>query len=68
MEALETATRNPAQFMGKLDTLGTIEKGKIADLLLLNANPLEDISNTQKISAVLISGRLISNSEIRRIL
>jgi len=68
MEALQTATRNPAKFMGKLDTLGTIEKGKIADLVLLDANPLENISNTRRINAVVISGRLISKSEIQRML
>lgn len=68
MAALQAATRNPAKFMGKLDTLGTIEKGKIADLVLLDASPLEHISNTRRINAVVISGRLISKSEIQRML
>src|SRR6266699_6229980 len=40
LEALRAATRNPAEFLGLLDSLGTVEKGKIADLVLLNANPL----------------------------
>jgi predicted amidohydrolase YtcJ len=48
-EALKTATYNPAKFLGMLDQLGTVEKGKLADLVLLDANPLEDIHNTQKI-------------------
>ncbi|MBI1899310.1 MAG: amidohydrolase family protein [Acidobacteria bacterium] len=51
MEALQTATRNPAMFFGMEKDLGTIEKGKIADLVLLDANPLADIHNTQKIAA-----------------
>jgi len=60
MEALETATRKPAEFLGKLDSLGTIERGKSADLLLLDANPLDDIHNTRRISTVFLQGRIIS--------
>ncbi|HZS27481.1 MAG TPA: amidohydrolase family protein [Candidatus Angelobacter sp.] len=59
MQALETATRNPAKFLGKLDSTGTIEPGKSADLLLLNANPLDDIRNTRRISAVILQGRVV---------
>jgi imidazolonepropionase-like amidohydrolase len=58
-EALQAATRNPAQFLGKLDSMGTIERGQIADLDLLDANPLEDIRNTQSLNAVVLGGRLI---------
>jgi hypothetical protein len=57
MEALQTATRNPAVFFGKLDEMGTIEAGKSADLVLLNADPLEDIRNTEKIEGVMMRGR-----------
>jgi imidazolonepropionase-like amidohydrolase len=64
MEALQSATRNPAAFLGKLDSLGTIERGKIADLILLDANPLEDIRNVQKINAVVFGGKLISKSSL----
>ena len=64
MEALQSATRNPAAFLGRLDSLGTIERGKIADLILLDANPLEDISNVQKINAVVFGGKLISKSSL----
>ena len=59
MEALQAATR-PAKYLGLLDSLGTVERGKIADLVLLAANPLDDIRNTQKISAVIVNGRLMN--------
>jgi imidazolonepropionase-like amidohydrolase len=64
MEALQSATRNPAAFLGTLDSLGTIERGKIADLVLLDANPLEDISNVRKINAVVFGGKLIPKSSL----
>ena len=51
MEALQAATRNPARYFNKLGEMGTVEVKKAADLVLLNANPLEDIRNTQKIEA-----------------
>lgn len=50
MEALQAATRNAAEFSDRLETLGTVEVGKIADLVLLDENPLDAISNTTKIS------------------
>ena len=59
MEALQSATRNPAEFRGTLRTEGTVEVGKVADLVLLFANPLVDIANTRRISAVIRSGTLI---------
>jgi len=68
MEALQTATLNPATFLGMEDRLGTIEKGKIADLVLLNANPLEDIRNTQKIEAVVVNGKYLPRSELDKML
>jgi len=67
MEALQAATRNPAEFLGKLDSLGTVEQGKIADLVLLEANPLQDIHNIGKVAAVVLGGRLITASEIKRL-
>jgi imidazolonepropionase-like amidohydrolase len=57
LEALQAATLNPAKFLGKTDTLGTIQVGRTADLVLLNANPLEDISHTRKINAVVVGGK-----------
>jgi imidazolonepropionase-like amidohydrolase len=68
MEALETATLNPARFLGMENQLGTIEKGKLADLVLLNANPLEDIRNTQKIEAVVVNGRYLSRVDLDKML
>jgi imidazolonepropionase-like amidohydrolase len=61
MQALLTATRNPAKFLGKLSTLGTVEPGKLADLVLLDGNPLDDIHNTRRISAVIVRGRVMSH-------
>jgi imidazolonepropionase-like amidohydrolase len=49
MQALQSATKNPAEFLNQLNTHGTIEPNKVADLVLLDANPLTDIRNTQKI-------------------
>ncbi len=68
MEALQTATLNPAKFLDKLADFGTVEKGKIADLVLLDANPLGDIRNTRKIAAVVANGRYYSREQLDRIL
>jgi imidazolonepropionase-like amidohydrolase len=68
LEALQTATQNPAKFFGREKDLGTIETGKLADLVLLDANPLDDISNTQKIEAVIVSGRYLSRSDLDKML
>jgi imidazolonepropionase-like amidohydrolase len=68
MEALQTATLNPAVFLGMTDHLGTVEKGKIADLVLLDANPLDDIRNTQKIAAVVVNGRYLSRADLDKLL
>ncbi len=64
LEALQTATINPARFFGMEDQAGAIEKGKFADLVLLSANPLEDIANTQKIAAVILNGQYIRRAEL----
>jgi imidazolonepropionase-like amidohydrolase len=68
LEALQTATLNAARFLGMDEQLGTIEKGKLADLVLLNANPLEDIRNTQKIAAVIVNGHYYSGKDLDRML
>jgi imidazolonepropionase-like amidohydrolase len=68
MQALQAATRNPAKFLGRLEQLGTIEAGKVADLVLLDANPLEDIRNTQKIRAMILNGRLLNRRELDKLL
>lgn len=64
MEALQAATINPAVFMGKSGSLGTIERGKIADLVLLDANPLDNIGNTKRIAAVLVAGKLFDKAQL----
>lgn len=67
MEALQAGTSNPARFLGRED-LGTIEPGKLADLVLLTANPIDDIHNTRKISAVVTNGRFLDRAALDRIL
>src|SRR5262245_31305895 len=57
LEALQTATINPARFLGKSSDFGGVEPGHIADLLILRANPLEDIANTRAIAGVVVDGR-----------
>jgi imidazolonepropionase-like amidohydrolase len=68
MEALQAATRNPARFLDKEKDLGTVEKGKIADLVVLAANPLEDIGNSRKIDAVVLGGKLLAKAELQKTL
>jgi imidazolonepropionase-like amidohydrolase len=68
MEALQSATLNPARFLGKEKDLGTIEKDKIADLVLLEANPLEDIRSTAKINSVVLNGRLLDRKALDQLL
>ena len=68
LEALQTATVNPARVLGKADSLGTIEPGKLADLVLVDANPLEDIRNTQRIRAVVADGRLYRRADLDQLL
>jgi Amidohydrolase family len=68
MESLQTATSNPAKFLGNESSFGSIDPGKIADLVLLAANPLDDIHNTQKIDAVIANGRLYDRAALDAIL
>jgi imidazolonepropionase-like amidohydrolase len=68
MEALQTATRNPAIYLGLSDMVGTVELGKKADLVLLEASPLENISNTKKITAVVVNGKLIPRTSLDKML
>ncbi len=62
--ALATATRNPAEFFGTLDSAGTVAVSKRADLLLLAANPLRDISATRSIAGVMVKGQWLSRDAI----
>ena len=64
MQVLVAATRNGAQFL-KLTDSGTIEANKTADFLVLDANPLDDITNTRKISSVYLRGVVVDRSSYR---
>ena len=66
LEALQASTRNAAEFMGRLASEGTVEVGKKANLVLLDADPLMDIANTRRVIAVVLRGRLISGSDLQR--
>jgi len=67
-EALKTATYNPAKYFDMENELGLVAEGMIADLLILNANPLEDISNTKKINAVFKQGNLFDRQALDNLL
>jgi predicted amidohydrolase YtcJ len=67
-QALETATRNSAIAMGELDEWGTIEVGKRADLVLLYADPLDDIANTEQIAGVMARGQWLTASDLQHML
>ncbi len=67
-QALQSATFNPALFMVKLDQYGVVEQNHVADLVLLDANPLEDIRNTRKISAVILGGKYYSRRDLDKML
>ena len=68
IEAIQAATRNPAVFLGLDKSVGTIEKNKLADMVLLSANPLDDINNTRKISAVIFQGKMYDRASLNRML
>lgn len=59
LEALKTATINPAMSLGFDDYVGSLKVGKLADLLVMDKNPLEDIHNTESIRYTMINGRLL---------
>lgn len=64
LEALQSATIHPAKLLGKDDQMGQIKEGFVADLVLLEQNPLEDIRNTTSISSVIVDGNYVSNPDI----
>jgi len=68
LAALQAATRNAAQFMGQIDSRGTIEAGKIADLVLLDADPLADIHNTRSVRAVVLKGKVYQRESLNAML
>ncbi len=67
-EALQAATREPARFLGILDEVGTVEPKKAADLVLLDANPLEEIGHTRNIAAVIRGGRFYDRDALQALL
>ena len=67
-EIIRAATLEPARFFGMLDSSGTIAPGKLADLVLLDANPLSDIRNTRRIAAVVVNGVLYDAKDRDRLL
>jgi imidazolonepropionase-like amidohydrolase len=67
LQALQTATLNPARFLGREATQGTVTAGKRADLILLEANPLSDIRNVARIDQVVVRGKLVTKQETERV-
>jgi imidazolonepropionase-like amidohydrolase len=67
-EALVSATRLPATWLGIESKIGTVAPGKFADLVMLDANPIEDIKNIRKISGVFVNGRWLDKSNINKML
>jgi hypothetical protein len=63
-QALQAATIMPAQFLGKMDKYGVVEPGRVADLVLLDENPLEDIRNTRNIFGVVANGKYYSHQDL----
>jgi hypothetical protein len=68
MEALQTATRNPARFLGLEKECGSIGNGKRADLVILDANPLDDIRNTARVRTVIVRGTVLDRAALDSIL
>ena len=68
LEALRAATLNPARYLEATDSLGIVATGKLADLVLLEADPLEDIRNTRRIRAVIINGRYLDRHALNTLL
>lgn len=67
-EALEAGTRQSAEFLGIADSVGTVEPGKVADLVLLEANPLDDIHNTRRIAGVVLGGQFLDRAGLDSLL
>ena len=67
-DALRAATLWPAEFLGQSERSGSVSVGRRADLLLLDENPLTDISNTRRIRAVVLDGRLLQRADLDALL
>jgi imidazolonepropionase-like amidohydrolase len=66
--ALQAATLNPATFLNAADSLGSVTAGRLADLVVLDADPLTDITNTRKIHAVVLNGRYMNRASLDALL
>ena len=68
LHALQSATLNPAKMLHGTDSLGTVAPGKLADLVLLDADPLADITNTTTVRAVIANGRYFDRTALDRMM
>lgn len=68
LQALQAATISPARFLGATDSLGAVAPGMVADLVVLDGNPLADIANTERVHAVVLDGRLLDAAGRQRLL
>jgi len=68
LDALRTATINPARYLDREKVLGSVEYGKYADLVVLDANPLDDIHNVEKVNAVVLNGRYLTRDDLEKML
>jgi imidazolonepropionase-like amidohydrolase len=64
LQALRAATISPARTLGLAKDLGSLESGKLADLVVLDANPLENIRNSEKVAQVMLGGRLYDSATL----
>ena len=64
LQALQTAVTHPVKYFGLEQSMGSVRPGKLAELVLLDGNPLSDIGNTDRIAAVITHGKLIRKSEL----
>jgi len=64
LEAISAATKNGAEILGESDKLGTVERGKFADILIVEGNPLENIQETQKIFMVIKNGEILDRDKL----
>ena len=67
MQAMAAATINPANYLGLDNDLGSLAAGKLADMVIMDANPLDNIRNTDKISQIMLNGRLYASDDLREV-
>ena len=67
MQAMSAATINPANYLGLDNDLGSLAAGKLADMVIMDANPLDNIRNTDKISQIMLNGRLYASDDLREV-